>query len=177
MSYKPTRVLYNSGGAGYVLNRVALKMLVLEAFPNCHVKTQTAAEDRYVALCFKSIKVEPLDTVDAQGKQRFFSMHPNFIGKFPGNKGVFMKPVYANWGRKYGWRTEADLVSESSIAFHTFRTHTLMKRHHAIIYNSCPVGTVLHTAIRKGRDARGNSRWLSLRDDSFCVLYTLCTCT
>jgi hypothetical protein len=39
MPYK-YRVLYNSGGAGYVLNRVALKRLVLEAFPKCHAMNQ-----------------------------------------------------------------------------------------------------------------------------------------
>jgi glycoprotein-N-acetylgalactosamine 3-beta-galactosyltransferase len=146
------RTLYNSGGAGYVLNRVALKRLVLEAFPTCHAKNQVSAEDRFVGKCLKSMQIDPLHTVDAQGRQRFLGKHPNDIGR---NKG--MKSFHAEWGKNYGWRTGADLVSESSITFHMFRTQELMKRHHAIIYNSCPVGSVLHTAVQKGRDARGNS--------------------
>jgi glycoprotein-N-acetylgalactosamine 3-beta-galactosyltransferase len=138
-------VPYNSGGAGYVLNRVALKRLVLEAFPTCHAKNQSSAEDRFIAMCFKSINIDPMHTVDAQGRQRFLGMPPKFIARFAGKHGFF-KPIYAEWGRKYGWRTGADIVSES-ITFHMFRTHELMKRHHAIIYVSCPVGTVLHAAV------------------------------
>jgi hypothetical protein len=115
-----------------------------------------AAEDRFVAKCFKSMQIDPLHTVDAQGRQRFLAMPPKFIARFQGERGFF-KPIYAEWGRKYGWKTGADLVSESSITFHMFRSHELMKRHHAIIYNSCPIGTILHTAVQKGRDARGNS--------------------
>ena len=149
-------ILYNSGGAGYVLNRVALKRLVLEAFPNCHATTQVSAEDRFVAMCFKSIQIEPLHTVDAQGRQRFLGMSPPFIARF-GAKYGFFKPIYEDWGRKYGWKTGADIVSQASVTFHMFRTHEFMKRHHATIYNSCPVGTVLHTAVQKIRDARGNS--------------------
>jgi glycoprotein-N-acetylgalactosamine 3-beta-galactosyltransferase len=149
-------ILYNSGGAGYVLNRVALKRLVLEAFPNCHAQKIISAEDRFVAECFKSMQIVPLHTVDAQGRQRFLGMPPKFIARFQGKRGLF-KSIYAQWGRKYGWKTGADLVSESSITFHVFRSHVLMKRQHAIIYNSCPVGTVLHDSVRKGRDARGNS--------------------
>jgi hypothetical protein len=146
------RTLYNSGGAGYVLNRVALKRLVLEAFPTCHAKNQVSAEDRFVGKCLKSMQIDPLHTVDAQRRQRFLGLYPDDIGR---NKE--MKGFHAQRGTKYGWRTGADLVSESSITFHMFRTQELMKRHHAIIYNSCPVGSVLHTAVQKGLDARGNS--------------------
>jgi hypothetical protein len=152
MPYTYRTILYNSGGAGYVLNRVALKRLVLVAFQICHAKNQVSAEDRFVGKCLKSMNIDPLHTVDAQGRQRFLGLHPNNIGR---NRG--MKSFHAEWGRKYGWRTGADLVSESSITFHMFRTQELMKRHHAMIYNSCPVGSVLHTAIQKGRDARGIS--------------------
>jgi hypothetical protein len=151
------RILYNSGGAGYVLNRVALKRLVLGAFPTCRRKSQVSAEDRLVGKCLQSRHIYPLHTVDAQGRQRFLGLHPNAIGR---NKG--MKGVHAEWGRKYGWRTGADLVSESSITFHMFRAQEHMKRHHAIIYNSCPVGSVLHAAVQKGRDGRGNSTVASI---------------
>jgi hypothetical protein len=155
MPYKK-RALYNSGGAGYVLNRVALKRLVVDAFPKCLATKRESAEDRNVAICFKSLNIKPMHTVDAQGRQRFLGMPPNFIGRFKGDHGFF-KSIYAAWGEKYGWRTGHDIVSESSITFHMFRTHFLMKRHHAIIYNSCPLGTVLGDAVQKARDARANA--------------------
>jgi hypothetical protein len=157
MPYKYRGVLYNSGGAGYVLNRVALKQLVVDAFPKCFAKAKVSAEDRFVAMCLLSLNIDPLHTVDAQGRQRFLGMSPNFIGRFKGTNGVFNKMYGAAWGRKYGWRTGHDIVSEQSIAFHMFRSHFLMKRHHAIIYNSCSLGTVLGDAVQKARDARANA--------------------
>jgi hypothetical protein len=61
-------LLFNIGGAGYVLNRVALKRLVLEAFPTCYPKTQLSEEDQIIARCLKSMKIVPLHTVDAYAK-------------------------------------------------------------------------------------------------------------
>jgi hypothetical protein len=136
---------------------VALKRLVVEAFPRCHAGTQVASEDRFVGMCFKTMKIYPLHTVDAQGRQRFQGRPPDVISKYDGKRKHFYKPIYEDWGRKYGWRTRADMVSESSVTFHGLNTKELMKRHHASIYNSCPVGTVLHAAVQKGRDARRNS--------------------
>jgi hypothetical protein len=46
-----------------------------------------------------------------------------------------------------------DIVSESVITFHNLRTVEQIKRHQAIIYDSCPIGTVLHTAVQKSRVA------------------------
>jgi hypothetical protein len=152
-----SELLYNDGGAGYVLNRVALKRLVLEAFPKCYAETQSSAEDVYVARCLKSIDIDPLHTVDAQGRQRFIGTPPRYVGSYTGKRG-FYKPIYAEWGRKYGWKIGVDIVSEAMITFHKFRTVEQMKRHHAIIYDSCPIGTVLHAAVQKGRDARDTSR-------------------
>jgi hypothetical protein len=108
--------------------------------------------DGFVGLCFQTLGIEPVHSVDAQGRQRFLAMNFKHIG---GMNGVI--PIYAEWGRKYGWKTGADLVSESSVAFHNLESNALMKFHHAIIYDSCPVGTFLHDAVQEGRDARRNS--------------------
>jgi hypothetical protein len=154
-------LIYNDGGAGYVLNRVALKRLVLEAFPFCYPNVQVSMEDVFVAGCLKWIGINPQHTVDAQGRQRFLGTSPEDVGNYTGKGGLdhdFYGPVYAEWGRKYGWKVGADIVSKSIITFHTFRTVEEMKRHHAIIYDSCPVGTVLHAAVQKGRDTRDKSR-------------------
>jgi hypothetical protein len=193
VSYRNEAQPYNDGGAGYVLNRVALKRLVLEAFPRCYAETQISAEDLFVGRCLRRMKINPLHTVDAQGRQRFILRPPEIMGSSYNGKDAhrFSRnlpksqlkmglvilnndwarkygwrakvnrngQVFENkWARKYGWRIGADIVSESSITFHTGSTDELMmKRHHAIIYDSCPVGTVLHAAVQKGRDARDNS--------------------
>jgi hypothetical protein len=56
-----------------------------------------SAEDRFVAMCFKSLNIKPLHTVDAQGRQRFLGMSPSFIGRFKGDHGFF-NSIYAAWG-------------------------------------------------------------------------------
>jgi hypothetical protein len=63
------------------------------------------------------------------------------------------KHVYKYWAKDHGWRIGIDLqlVSTQTIAFHHLTTPKLMKRHHAIIYNSCPVGTVLEEILTKNQ--------------------------
>jgi hypothetical protein len=146
----PGRDFFNGGGAGYVLNRVALQRLVLDAFPKCLAKTRQSSEDRFVAICLKELEIHPMDTVDAVGQQRFNGMNTNFIGRFTGTHGYF-KGVYEEWGRMYGWKTGVDLVSEQSVSFHVLRTANQMRRHHAILYQSCPANTVLAKAVQIAR--------------------------
>jgi hypothetical protein len=81
---------------------------------------------------------------------------PKWVGSYSGRR--LLQTHLRRMGRKYGWKIGVDIASESMITFHRFRTIEHMKRHHAIIYDSCPIGTVLHVAVRKGRDARDNSR-------------------
>jgi hypothetical protein len=146
--------LYNDGGAGYVLNRVALKRLVLEDVPSCHAERRFTLEDMLIALCFKDMQINRLHTVDAQGRQRFITRPTDVLGSLNGTED-FVRGFAHGWASKYGWKTGADLVSESSVAFHLRGTDELaMKRHHAMIYDSCPVGTVVYAAVQKGLDAR-----------------------
>jgi hypothetical protein len=125
MELKTRRKLFNGGGAGYVLNRVALQRLVRDAFPTCLVHARQSSEDRFVAKCLQAANIYPLDTVDADalGRQRFYGMDSDFIGSFEGQHGYF-KEIYQNW------------------------------RHHAILYESCPANTVLAKAVREARMER-----------------------
>jgi hypothetical protein len=156
LTFRGGNVTYNDGGAGYILNRVALKRLVLEVFPICEVEKESSAEDMFVAKCFKEIQIHPLHTVDAQGRQRFINRPTDQVGSFDGTLG-FASGMATGWAKRYGRKIGADIVSESSIIFHLRSDELAMKRHHAIIYDSCPNGTVLHAAVQKGRYARGNS--------------------
>jgi glycoprotein-N-acetylgalactosamine 3-beta-galactosyltransferase len=155
MKFKPgKKVVYNGGGAGYVLNRVALQRLVRDTFPTCLVHQRESCEDRFVARCLQKIlEIYPLDTVDALGRQRFHGMDSDFVGRFQGKFGFFKK-IYEDWGKQYGWKTGIDLVSEQSVTFHIIRGTNQMRRHHAILYQSCPADTVLAKAVREARTER-----------------------
>jgi hypothetical protein len=151
--FKAKGKVFNAGGAGYVLNRVALQRLVRAAFPTCLVHARQSSEDRFVAKCLQAVKIHPLDTVDALGRQRFHGMDSDFIGRFEGQDGYF-REIYQDWGTRYGYKTGVNLVSEQSISFHIIRTSNQMRRHHAILYESCPADTVLAKAVREARTER-----------------------
>jgi hypothetical protein len=86
MKLKAVGNLFNGGGSGYVLNRVALQQLVRDAFPR--VKSTTEYHLKKTDLCPRlqklPVPIHPIDTVDALGRQRFHGMDSNFIGRFDG---------------------------------------------------------------------------------------------
>mmetsp|Transcript_18583 Transcript_18583/g.28290 ORF Transcript_18583/g.28290 Transcript_18583/m.28290 type:complete len:158 (-) Transcript_18583:148-621(-) len=64
--------------------------------------------------------------------------------------GNYWPKIYRAWAKEYGgWKAGLDLIAPDSIAFHKIKSELYMKRHHAMIYNSCPPGTVLHDVIVK----------------------------
>mmetsp|Transcript_18581 Transcript_18581/g.28289 ORF Transcript_18581/g.28289 Transcript_18581/m.28289 type:complete len:136 (-) Transcript_18581:148-555(-) len=103
-----------------------------------------------------------MHTVDSKGRQRFHGMHPSFYMRTTGLKnknnnkrlssslGNYWPKIYRAWAKEYGgWKAGLDLIAPDSIAFHKIKSELYMKRHHAMIYNSCPPGTVLHDVIVK----------------------------
>jgi hypothetical protein len=70
---------YVVGGSGYVLSRVALHRLVNEALPLCWTNVQTSAEDKALGICLASIGIDPINTADALGRQRFLPLHPHWV--------------------------------------------------------------------------------------------------
>jgi glycoprotein-N-acetylgalactosamine 3-beta-galactosyltransferase len=142
-----TDMIFNGGGSGYIVNRVALQRFVMEALPNCFVDDETSMEDVYFAKCMLQIGILPIDTADIAHRQRFHGVNPNTIADWnPPTDGYYLER-YNHWAKDHGWRYGMNLSSTQSVAFHHFSTPASMKRYHAIIYNSCPVGTVLRDAI------------------------------
>jgi hypothetical protein len=131
------------GGPGYILNRRSLQILVQDILPKCKPTAQTHAEDRTIGHCFRTFaNVRGNYSVDVAGSQMFHGMDPHFVSHFTGDKGYF-KNVYDFWGTRFGYKIGLELASNHSIAFHLLRGPLKMKRHHAILYKSCPKGPVI----------------------------------
>jgi glycoprotein-N-acetylgalactosamine 3-beta-galactosyltransferase len=63
--------IFNSGGSGYTMNKAALKLLVVNGFPNYFPHAHTFSEDTMVARIFKKMDVYPYDTKDEEGGERY----------------------------------------------------------------------------------------------------------
>jgi glycoprotein-N-acetylgalactosamine 3-beta-galactosyltransferase len=139
---------YNSGGPGYILNRLTLQQFVKRALPTCRrEKDVFSGEDMNVARCLFQLDIFPIDTADAAHRQRFSDRSPQEIAEFVPTPDDIYQQTYEYWAKDHGWRVGMDLVSTQTVAFHHLTNATSMKRHHAIIYNSCPVGTILTDAM------------------------------
>jgi hypothetical protein len=147
------RFTFAGGGAGYLLNRAALKTYV-EKLGDCLGGAVISAEDRFLGSCFNNIGIKVTDTADAQGRQRFNGLDPKAHGT-PSVPGRYFYPVFDYWGKKqgHGFKVGKDLISSQTTTFHLFRTPVMMKRTHAILYRSCPRGTLLGDALSE-RDAK-----------------------
>jgi hypothetical protein len=137
---------YVVGGSGYVLNRVALHRLVNEALPLCWTNVQTSAEDKALGICLASIGIEPIDTADALGRQRFLPLHPHWVATMnpyrrtqymPGRS--YWTALYQHWDSHanagttvaaagHGPRHGLDVVSRHAIAFHHIKGPVSMRR-------------------------------------------------
>jgi hypothetical protein len=144
---------FNTGGAGYVLNKVALKTLVEKSLPSCRHDIFMSIEDVNMAFCLREAGVHANDTADAQGSQRFFHYSPEFVAGNPdpveGSQNVTAIDMkfYGIWATKHGWKAGKDLISSQSISFHRLPDDR-MRRHHAILYDTCPKGTELGDLVR-----------------------------
>lgn len=138
---------YFVGGApGYVFNRFTLKKAIEKALPNCYADATFTADDRLMSLCLEDIGILGDDTADSEGKQRFHTMDPEYVVNFNGDRGFF-KRLYEYWGIKHGLKVGADIVSNQTISFHYLNTPYKMKRHHAMLYRSCPLGSKLSNSV------------------------------
>ena len=134
---------YNLGGPGYILNRIALHRFVTEALPTCRADETFPGEDMNVARCFFPMDIFPIDTADVAHRQRFHDWNPYELAVFVPKKRDIWQQAYEYWAKDHGWRVGLDLVSTQTVAFHHLKSVLSMKRNHALIYNSCPMGTLM----------------------------------
>ena len=133
------------GGPGYVLNKPALKLLVEEAFPVCFPELIVSSEDYHISLCSKQAGVELIDTADAVGRQRFIGVDSNWVAtENPWETKSWSHVSYALWDEQgHGKRWGENVTSTQAVSFHNLKKPWKIKRHHAVLYKSCPLGTAL----------------------------------
>lgn len=105
---------YNSGGAGYVFSKKALKDFNKIMKDPVRCKLKSFAEDAEVGKCLQAVKIHPEDTRDELGRETFHPFSPAYH-LIPGS----IPPE--NWLHQYNkWKvvTGPDCCSDHSIAFH-----------------------------------------------------------
>ena len=133
---------FNSGGAGYVLNKMALRLLGPELAkphklsPQCAAEVRDSAEDVRVAACLEHLGVLPADTRDAAGEERFHPFNPGDMATTNINPHVQV-PGSADWFAKYVAefrpRTGLACCSRFSVSFHYMTPVLMHEVHRALI--------------------------------------------
>ncbi|KAL7566197.1 hypothetical protein ACA910_011271 [Epithemia clementina (nom. ined.)] len=130
--------IFISGGSGYTINKAALKTLVVDGIPSFRPHAKTFSEDTMVARMLKEYGIEPYETKDEEGGERYMPFMPghHYGYRLPADKSQ-------DWYAKYSIniKTGKDHCAAKSIAFHYVKD-LAMYRLHAILYGLCPPGTL-----------------------------------
>jgi hypothetical protein len=103
-------LMYNNGGAGYVLNRAAMHVLTEEiARGDCFREQTVNVEDLLVGLCLARAGVAPLNTADSDRRERFHWHRPG--SEFDGAGRLYKQLSVTS-------RTGVDCCSPQSVSFH-----------------------------------------------------------
>jgi len=152
----PKGQLFNSGGAGYALNRAALNLLVSHLDDaKCYPNQRVFAEDVNVAHCLATQGVKPHDTRDhgqlpspaaaAQGEQQvLLPVRERFHPFTPGQHLTWRPPKkkradgqsqdwYENYNAPWGIGLGVECCSADSVSFHYVKSN-LMPHLNALLY-------------------------------------------
>ncbi|GAB6032351.1 hypothetical protein CHUAL_010988 [Chamberlinius hualienensis] len=135
---------YNSGGAGYLLNRLALEKLVSKGYDNKRCfKGYMEDEDVSLGYCMHSLKIKPTDTTDVSDKSRFFPFEPyDHVSSDPPGSNNW----YWNFANKPG-KKSMNCCSDTMISFH-YVPKNVMLTMELLLYHSKVFG-VSQTYIEK----------------------------
>ncbi|GAB6027659.1 hypothetical protein CHUAL_001900 [Chamberlinius hualienensis] len=119
------------GGAGYILSKEAFKRFTEQALPTKREGCDRAAsgnEDLELAKCIVAVDVNVADSIDYEGKQRFFHLAVDDL----------LQPSFElpRWYWKKMWHTHSlgkDCCSKSIIGFH-YVNATMMRMFEYLIY-------------------------------------------
>ena len=145
--------LYNSGGPGYVLDSIALSLLVQglngEA-DMCKTHVETSVEDLYTANCLRNTaEIYPLETRDHTGRERFHHFTPAMLNTYTMKRDEYNRS--ADWWvvHSLDFRTGPDCCSCKSVSFHMLQP-LYMRAVYSYLY-SCRSETP-HVIVGDGRD-------------------------
>jgi hypothetical protein len=132
--YPPNQIGFNSGGAGYILDRVALDVLAAHLDgPPCFPHQKGFWEDVNTANCLQKVQehIFPFDTRDEFGRERFHPFQP-------ANHLTYRIPRNPDWYAKYNpdLKVGLECCSANSVSFH-YAKGEFMDRLYNYIY-MCP---------------------------------------
>lgn len=129
----PNQIVFNSGGAGYVLDKKAVRILGQHLDdPKCFPHQVGFWEDVNIANCLKVNGIVPYDTRDALDRERFHPFNP-------GNHLDYrIPPKNPDWYPKYSPNLKIgyECCSADSVSFHYLKEKALDKVY-GYLYN-CP---------------------------------------
>ena len=147
---------YCGGGAGYTMNRVALRLLVRHQFmkEECWPYHRGSDEDRIMGHCFRSDVVQCTHSTDELDQTRYHPMDAHFHAMYNSKVPAawFPSSLVKHHGIYAMSREYLDSVSSTTVSFHLVR-HSRdpygssppsifddkgLRRYHAIVYNLCP---------------------------------------
>lgn len=127
--------LFNSGGAGYVLSRGAVRALLGHIDDErCMPDAEHLPGDTTLAKCLGNIGIPPADTRDASKRERFHCFDPGAeLSWRPPQDGAYewYQDFNRNWQLKYG----KDCCAPDSVSFHYVSHPTLVRHIHALLYS------------------------------------------
>ena len=107
--------VFNSGGAGYLINRPALDRLI-EWLPQCDPDRPVAAEDRMMGAALERAGVDAYDTRDSLGAERFHPFPPAYVHDFRSERD--RDSWFVAYTRPFDRIEGIDGISKQSVSFH-----------------------------------------------------------
>ena len=136
----PGESVFNSGGAGYILNSAALSILAngLENDIQCRPNQVGFWEDVNTAHCLEQWGVFPYDTRDHFGRERFLPFTPGHHYFYRINK---QNPDwYVKYTENFQLKEGDECCSRDAISYHYIKGD-MMLRMHALLYGYCRTWT------------------------------------